>query len=195
MTFPQYLLDISTGFSDLANQLMVFSMRKWYKCSLKVHDLTQRPENWELRSAEEFRLPFFAQVSKHDEDPMLNQKRLWWALWRKRSARAVIQSSPAAQSWPTLCNPMNRSTPGLLVHHQPPQFTQTHIHRVHDAIQPSHPLSSPSPPAPNPSASESFPMSQLFAWGGQSTEVPIPKKGNAKECSNYHTIALISHAS
>ena len=52
------------------------------------------------------------------------------------------------QLCPTLCNPMNRSTPGLPVHHQLPEFTQTHAHRVSDAIQPSHPLSSPSPPAP-----------------------------------------------
>ena len=67
---------------------------------------------------------------------------------------------------------MNRSTPGLPVHHQLLKFTQTHVHRVSDAIQPSHPLSSPSPPAPNSlPASGSFPMSQLFAWGGQSTGV------------------------
>ena len=59
--------------------------------------------------------------------------------------------SSVAQLCPTLCDPMNRSTPGLPVHHQLPEFTQTHGHRVHDAIQPSHPLSSPSPPAPNPS--------------------------------------------
>ena len=52
---------------------------------------------------------------------------------------------------PTLCDPMNRSTPGLPVHHKLPEFTQTHIHQVGDAIQPSHPQSSPSPPAPNPS--------------------------------------------
>jgi len=63
----------------------------------------------------------------------------------------------------TLCHPMNRSTPGLPVHHQLPEFTETHVHRVSDAIQPSHPLSSPSPPAPQSLlASESFPMSQLF---------------------------------
>ena len=62
-----------------------------------------------------------------------------------------------------LCDPMNRSTPGLPVHHQLPEFTQTHIHRVSDAIQPSHPLSSPSPPAPNPSQHQSLFMSQLFA--------------------------------
>ena len=71
-----------------------------------------------------------------------------------------------------LCDPMNRSTPGLPVHHQLLEFTQTHVHWVSDAIQPSHPLSSPSPPAPNPSQHQkSFPMSQLFAWGGQSTGV------------------------
>ena len=75
-----------------------------------------------------------------------------------------VQFSSVAQSCPTLCNPMNRSTPGLPVHHHLPEFTQTHIHRVSNAIQPSHPLSSPSPPAPNPPpASEIFPMSQLFA--------------------------------
>ena len=62
-----------------------------------------------------------------------------------------IQFSSVAQSCLTLCNTMNRSTPGLPVHHQLPEFTQTHVHRVGDAIQPSHPLSSPSPPAPNPS--------------------------------------------
>ena len=62
-----------------------------------------------------------------------------------------VQFSPVAQSCPTLCDPMNRSTPGLPVHHQLPEFTQTHVHRVGDAFQPSHPLSSPSPSAPNPS--------------------------------------------
>ena len=62
-----------------------------------------------------------------------------------------IQFSSVAQSCPTLCDPMNRSTPGLPVHHQIPELTQTHGHRVSDAIQPSHPLLSPSPPVPNPS--------------------------------------------
>ena len=75
-----------------------------------------------------------------------------------------VQFSSVAESCPTLCDPVNRSTPGLPVHHQLPEFTQTHVHRVSDAIQPSHPLSSPSPPAPQSlPASESFPMSQLFA--------------------------------
>ena len=60
-----------------------------------------------------------------------------------------VQFSSVAQSCPTLCDPMNRSMPGLSVHHQLPEFTQTHVHRVGDAIQPSHPLLSPSPPAFN----------------------------------------------
>ena len=68
----------------------------------------------------------------------------------------LFQFSSVAQSCPTLCNPMNRSTPGLPVHHQLPELTQTHVHRVSDAIQPSHPLSSPSPPAPNPSQHQSL---------------------------------------
>ena len=66
------------------------------------------------------------------------------------------QIRSVAQSCPTLCNPMNHSTPGLPVHHRLPEFTQTHVHQVSDAIQPSHPLSSPSPPAPNPSQHQSL---------------------------------------
>ena len=72
-----------------------------------------------------------------------------------------VQFSSVTQSCLTLCDPMNRSMPGLPVHHQLPEFTQTHVHRVSDAIQPSHPLSSLSPPAPNPSQHQSFPVSQL----------------------------------
>ena len=74
--------------------------------------------------------------------------------------------SSVVQLCPTLCDPMNRSTPGLPVHHQLPEFTQTHIHRVSDAIQPSHPLSSPSPPASKPSQHQS-----LFQWVNSSHEV------------------------
>ena len=77
-----------------------------------------------------------------------------------------IQFSSVAQSCSTICHPMNCSTPSLPVHHQLPEFTQTHIHRVSDAIQPFHPLSSPSPPAPNPSQVQS-----LFQWVNSSHEV------------------------
>ena len=81
------------------------------------------------------------------------------------------QFSSVAQSCPTLRDPTNCSTPGLPVHHQLPEFTQTDVHQVSDAIQPSHPLLSPFPPTPDPSQHQSFPMSQLFAWGDQSTGV------------------------
>jgi len=72
------------------------------------------------------------------------------------SAAVSIQFSSVAQSCLTLCDPMNRSTPGLPVLHQLPEFTQIHVHRVGDAIQPSHPLSSPSSPAPKPSQHQSL---------------------------------------
>ena len=81
-----------------------------------------------------------------------------------------VQFSSVAQSCPTHCDPMNHSTSGLPVHHQLPEFTQTHVHKVGDAIQPSHSLSSPSPPAPN-SSQHSFPMCQFFASGGQTIGV------------------------
>ena len=68
----------------------------------------------------------------------------------------VKKVSEVAQLCPTLCDPMNHSTPGLPAYHQLPEFTQSHVHRVSDAIQPSHPLSSPSPPAPNPSQHQSL---------------------------------------
>ena len=68
----------------------------------------------------------------------------------------TVQFSSVAQSCLTLWDPMNRSTPGLPVHHHLPEFTQTHVHQVRDAIQASHPLSSPSPPAPNPSQHQSL---------------------------------------
>ena len=77
-----------------------------------------------------------------------------------------VQFSSVAQSCQTICDPMNHSMPGLPVHHHLPEFTQSHIHRVSDAIQPSHPLSSPSPPAPNPSQHQS-----LLQWVNSSHEV------------------------
>ena len=76
------------------------------------------------------------------------------------------QIRSVSKSCPTICDPMNPSTPGLPVHHQLPEFTQTHVNRISDAIQPSHPLSSPSPPAPNPSQHQG-----LFQWINSSHEV------------------------
>ena len=79
-----------------------------------------------------------------------------WATWKALVIYISQSVSSVAQSCPTLCDPRNRSTPGLPVHHQLPAFTQTHVHQVSDAIQPSHPLSSPSPPTPNPSQHQSL---------------------------------------
>ena len=77
-----------------------------------------------------------------------------------------VQFTSVAQLCLTLCDPMNRSTPGLPVHHQLPEFTQTHVHRVSDASQPSHPLSSPSPPAFNLSQHQG-----LLKWVNSSHQV------------------------
>ena len=74
----------------------------------------------------------------------------------KRLGLCGVQIRSVAQACPTLCDPMNRSTPGLPVHHQLLEFTQTHVHRVSDVIQPSHPLATPSPLAPNPSQHQSL---------------------------------------
>ena len=73
----------------------------------------------------------------------------------------IVISSVQSLSRVWLCNPMNRCTPGLPVHHQLPESTQTHVRCVGDAIQPSHPLSSPSPPAPNPSQHLRIPTFQM----------------------------------
>ena len=91
--------------------------------------------------------------------------------WWNYLCYSSVQFSPVAQSCLTVCDPMDCSTPGLPVHHQLPEFTQTCVHWVHDAIQPSHPLSSPSPPAPNPSQHQS-----LFQWVNSSHEVAKVQK-------------------
>ena len=90
----------------------------------------------------------------------------------KHSRIRSAQFSSVAQSCPTLCDPMNRSTPDLPVHYQLPEPTQTHVHWVSDVIQPSHPLSSPFPSALNLSQHQGlFQLSQLFTSGSQSIGV------------------------
>ena len=90
-----------------------------------------------------------------------------FTFYQAQVVRLNILISSVAQSCPTLCDPMNRSTPGLPIHPHLPEFTQTHVHRVRDAIQSSHPLLSPSPPAPNPSQHQS-----LFQWVNSSQKWP-----------------------
>ena len=105
-----------------------------------------------------------------EEWQVLSALRRFSVYWGRHSMSKITaisdQIRSVAQLCLTLCDPMNRSTPGLPVHHQLPAFTETHIHWVSDAIQPSHPLSSPSPPAPNPSQHQS-----LFQWVNSLHEV------------------------
>ena len=84
----------------------------------------------------------------------------------RKNLHVTCMRAKLLQSCTVLCNPMNCSTPGLPIHHQLPEFNQTHVHWVSDAIQPSHPLLSPSPPPPNPSQHQS-----LFQWVNSSHEV------------------------
>ena len=119
-------------------ELTMFCQFSWLFVMLKT--------SWKQRS------PLFNQVDHKQHKHTLNS--------------ALDQFSSVAQLCLTLCDPMNCSTPGLPVYHQLPEFTQTHVHRVGDTIQPSHPLSSPSPPAPNP-----FQHQSLFQWVNSSHEV------------------------
>ena len=97
----------------------------------------------------------------------MNTAELYTLQWLKGKFYE-FQFSSVAQLCPTLCDPMNHSTPSLPFHHQRPEFTQTNVHQVGDAIQPSHPLSSPSTPAPNPSQHQG-----LFKWVTSSHEFQL----------------------
>ena len=118
-------------------------------CSLQQ----EKPLQWEACAPQLENSPCFLQLEK--------------ACMQKRRSRAAIRSDQISRSvMSDSSSPMNRSMPGLPDHHQLPEFTQTHVHRVSDAIQPSHPLLSPSPLAPNPSQHQS-----LFQWVNSSHEV------------------------
>ena len=113
-------------------------------CSLpgsSVHGRFSRQEYWSGVPLPSLMYPFRTSLIKFTDDKILVSS---------------VQFSSVAQSCLTLCNPMNCSTLGLPVHHQLPEFTQIHAHLVSDAIQPSHPLLSPSPPGPNPSQHQSL---------------------------------------
>ena len=113
------------------------------------------------------------------------KKNNWLLLHDKDHSRHF---SSVTQSCPTLCDPMNRSTPGLPVHHQLPGFTQTHVRQVSDAIQPSHPLSSPSPPAPSPSQHQ-----DLFQWVNSSHEVAKVLESQLQQLACVKSLNLHSH--
>ena len=116
--------------------------------------------HWIIQTAREFQKNIYFCFTDYTKVfDCVDHNKLWKIL-------SSVQFSSVAQLCPTLCNPMNRGRPGLPVHHHLPEFTQTHVHRVSDAIQPSHPGSSCSPPATNPSQHQS-----LFQWVSSSHEV------------------------
>ena len=98
----------------------------------------------------------------------------FFSVWATREDFLTSSVSSVVRSCPTLCDPMNRSTPGLPVHHWLPEFTQTHVHQVGDAIQPSHPLSSPSPPAFN------------LSWHRTTAQTPTPRQAAVRLSSTTH---------
>ena len=136
------------------------------KTSNSQSNLEKEEWNWRNQPAQ---LQTILQSYSHQDSMVLAQRQKYRSVEQNRKLRdkstqpmdtlslaSSVQFSSVAQLCPTLCDPMNRNTPGLPVHHHLPEFTQTHVHRVHDAIQPSHPLSSPSPPAPKPSQHQSL---------------------------------------
>jgi len=135
-----------------------------------VNDSTTFPDTQTKILASLWFLPFH--IFLHVVTPLIPPwQQMYLSVLLTPCSPLTLQSSPVqfssvAQSHLTLCNPMNWSTPGLPVHHQLPEFTQTHVHRVSDAIQPSHPLSSPSPPVLNLSKHQG-----LFQWVSSLHEV------------------------
>ena len=121
------------------------------------------PVNWRSHSfisSQLHRLDIWAGVVGFFAQGLIIQNQMMTGamllIWDSKYSFKIDQMRSVAQLCLTLCDPMNRSTPGLPVPHQLLEFTQTHVPRVSDAIQPSHPLSSPSPPAPNPSQDQSL---------------------------------------
>ena len=106
---------------------------------------------------------------------------LLWIINKIRNVKAFFklhQFSSVTQSCPTLCDPMNHRTSGLPVHHQIPEFTQTHVRWVGDVIQPSHPLSSPSPPTFNYTSNHLYEYFLLITFPGWESEILITELNN-----------------
>ena len=124
-----------------------------YKISSKTKRLGLREAN----------MPFLPDTYTNTNLHLILLGEIW--SWKSYNFSTSVQFSSVTQSCPTLCDPTNHSTPGLPVHHQLLESTQTHVHQVSDAIQPSHPLSSPSP-ALNLSQHQG-----LFKWASSSHQV------------------------
>ena len=141
---------------DCSSQLIV----------VKVFGHSPKIENKTKKSA--FPTPVQYGVEYSSQSNKAMESNIRHKVWKGRSIAVFspVQFSSATQSCLTLHDPMDHSTPGLLVHHKLLESTQTHLHWVVDAIQPSHPLSSPSPPALNPSQHQG-----LFKWVSSSHQV------------------------
>ena len=141
----------------LKGKVLDHETEDWLKCSLMCHGAHRHLDVWSFG--------YYGAKLFEEVDKAVLFKKIKTNLYSTVHPPSV-QFSSVAQSCPILCNPINCSTPGLPVHHQLPEFTQTHVHWVGDAIQPSHSLSSPSPPAPNPSQHQG-----LFQWVNSLHEV------------------------
>ena len=142
------LLDKRT--ENRLHSLPFFFFFKFFFLMWTIFEVMYGCESWTVKKAKHRRIDAFE---------LWCWRRLLRVPWTaRRSNQSILKEISPGISLGGLecCDPMNRSTPGLPVHHQLPQFTQTHVHQVGDAIQPSHPLSSPSPPAPNPSQHQSL---------------------------------------
>ena len=165
MEIPRYFEENLRGSCVVNNQsslscFQVIEFREWlyYRNILSSH-LGFKSLRWDCPVISSFILWI----------PFIQRIRLWTPLVQRIVLfflRKAIQFSSVAQSCPALCDPMNCSMPGLPVHHQLPELAQTHVYQVRDAIQPSHPLSSPSPPALNLSQHQ-----VLFKWVSSSHQV------------------------
>ena len=147
--------NLISGYSKPCLYIWIFSVHILLKPSLKDFELNIQIEIWKDFDTNENKSSYMKTyvITK----TIIRQTFI---------AFSSVQFSSVVQSCLILCDPMNSSTPGLHVHHQLPELTQTQVHRVSDANQPSHPLSSPSPPAPNP-----FQHQSLFQWVNSSHEV------------------------
>ena len=167
----------NVGLHKIGSKLLIAEIWRWYSC-FKKGLLAQLVKN--LPAVQEIWVQSLGLDDSLEKEMATHSGILAWKIsWTKElqsmgsqrlghnwATNTSVQFSSVTQSCPTLCDPMNLSTPGLPVHHQPLEFTQTQVHRVSDAIQPSHPLSSPSPPASNPSQHHS-----LFQWVNSSHQV------------------------
>ena len=150
---------LSSGHEKMSilHQHYWWTMKQKYMRWKFFHHLSGRGHNLRLKSQSSSHFASFSLL--YSKNGTLKGMRLILIEKVGRKRRQFSSVSSVTQPCPTVCDPMNCSKPGLPVHYQLPEFTHTHIHRVRDAIQPSHPLSSPSPPAPNPSQHQS-----LFQW-------------------------------